>query len=233
MHYNTRMKKREIFSQIKIPTTAVVRIDGRGFGKVLKQLDFQKPYDIRFTKAMADSTEDFYNNSGITPSLVFIFSDEINLVFSRDIPFNGRLEKIDSVIPSFFSSALVINLGSTKPLSFDSRVLIIDRYDISEYLIWRQEECWRNLMSSYAYYFVRDEGLNVRQAQDRLKGLKTEELHELAWSHGTNLSQTPSWQRRGILIYKQKNRIIQDWEPPIFKKETGIQFINKIIENSK
>lgn len=251
MLHNTDLKKREIFAQIEITNTAIVRIDGRGFGKALRQLQFSKPYDIRFAKGMADSTETFFRKSGINPSLAYIFSDEINLLFTKNLPFNGRLEKIDSVIPSFFSSALVLALESPEPLSFDSRVAIIDTADIMEYLKWRQEECWRNLMSSYGYYLLKSDGMTAKEAAEKLKGLKSDQLHELAWDHGINLAQTPAWQRRGILVNKektfktiinpltgkettiQKSSIIQNWELPLFKNKAGSQLVDSIIKDSE
>jgi tRNA(His) 5'-end guanylyltransferase len=247
MLFNVRMKDREIFSQLKVPDTAIVRVDGRRFGKVLRKLNFSKPFDIRFANGMVESIELFFTKSGINPVLAYLFSDEVSLLFMRDLPFNGRLEKIDSVIPSFISSALALNLGSPDPMSFDSRVSAIDSKDIIEYLMWRQEECWRNLVSSYAFYLLRDDGFSAKQAAERLKGLKSDDLHELAWGYGINLSETPAWQRRGILVYKQKfekdsqnlltgektkamrTRIVKDWEPPIFKTEEGYRMIESIL----
>jgi len=244
------MKNREIFSQLTVPSAAIIRIDGRRFGRVLDQLQFDKPYDIRFTKGMVNSTTDFFNKSGINPSIAYLFSDEINLLFLKDMPFNGRLEKIDSIIPSFFSSALVLNLNIPEPFSFDSRVILIDKSNIVDYFNWRQLECWRNLMSSYAYYLLKADGLTAKEASDRLKGLKSGKLHELAWDHDINLAKTPVWQRRGIMVYKQgyikkgvnpltdeitktqRYRVVQDWELPIFKEETGIQFLKTILETT-
>ena len=248
MLFNARMKDCEIFSQLKVPDTAIVRVDGRRFGKVLRKLQFSKPFDIRFANGMVESIELFFIKSGINPVLAYLFSDEISLLFMRDLPFNGRLEKIDSVIPSFISSALALNLGSPDPMSFDSRVCVIDSKNITEYLIWRQEECWRNLVSSYAFYLLRDDGFSAKQAAERLKGLKSDDLHELAWGYGINLSETPAWQRRGILVYKQKfekdgqnlltgektkamrARIVKDWEPPIFKTDEGSRMIKGILQ---
>ena len=248
MLFNIRMKDCEIFSQLRVPDTAIVRVDGRRFGNVLRKLQFNKPFDVRFANGMVKSIELFFIKSGINPVLAYLFSDEISLLFIRDIPFNGRLEKIDSVIPSFISSALALNLCSPDPMSFDSRVLVIDSKDIIEYLIWRQEECWRNLVSSYAYYLLKDDGFSAKQAAERLKGLKSDDLHELAWGYGINLSETPAWQRRGILVYKQmfekdgqnlltgektkamRTRIVKDWEPPIFKTDEGARIIEGILK---
>lgn len=249
MLHNPRMKKREIFTQLEVPSTVVVRLDGRGFGRALTRLHFNKPYDTIFAKAMVEAVEDFFQQSGFDPTLAYLFSDEISLLFIKDLPYRGRLEKIDSIIPSFISSALVLRLDCHEPLAFDSRVAIMDTADIVEYFKWRQEECWRNLMVSYSYYFLRKDGMTPQQASKSLSGLRSQELHELAWDHGTNLAQTPAWQRRGILVYREKyskpgfnpqtqeatiaqrTRIIQDWEPPIFKTEAGDLFIRKIIED--
>jgi len=73
-----------------------------------------------------------------------------------------------------------------------------------------------------------------------------DKLHELAWDHDINLAKTPMWQRRGIMVYKQgyikkgvnplteeitntqRYRVIQDWELPLFKEETGIRFIHGV-----
>ncbi len=240
-----------MFSQLKVVSTAVLRVDGRGFSKALRKLEFNKPYDIRFTEGMVRSTHDFFSKSGINPTLAYLFSDEMNLVFVQDLPFNGRLEKIDSVIPSFIASALTINLGIAQPLSFDSRVSIIDRNDITEYLNWRQNECWRNLISSYGYYLLREDGMDAKEAAEKLEGMKSEKLHQLAWEHGINLAETPAWQRRGVMVYKQKfekqghnpltgedskvnrSKIIEDWELPRFKSDEGQQLINSIIHDSK
>jgi tRNA(His) guanylyltransferase len=245
------MKNRELFSQLKVASTAVLRVDGRGFSKALHKLEFKKPYDIRFAEGMVRSTHDFFSKSGINPTLAYLFSDEINLVFVQDLPFNGRLEKIDSVIPSFIASALTINLESAQPLSFDSRVSIIDRNDITEYLNWRQNECWRNVISSYGYYLLREAGMNAKEAAEKLKGMKSDKLHQLAWEHDINLAEAPAWQRRGVMVYKQtfekqgynpltgedskvgRSKIIEDWELPLFKSDEGEQLINSIIHDSK
>ncbi|MBW6517437.1 MAG: tRNA 5'-guanylyltransferase [ANME-2 cluster archaeon] len=241
------MKNKELFSQLKVVSTAVLRVDGRGFSKTLRKLEFKKPYDIRFTESMVRSTHDFFSESGINPTFAYLFSDEINLVFTRELPFNGRLEKIDSVIPSFIASALTIHLKSAYPLSFDSRVSIIDRNEITEYLNWRQNECWRNLVSSYAYYLLLEDGMNAKEAAVKLKGMKSDTLHQLAWEHGINLAETPAWQRRGVMIYKQtfekqghnpltgenpmvsRTKIVEDWELPLFKSDDGEQLIHSII----
>ncbi|MFQ6071586.1 MAG: tRNA(His) guanylyltransferase Thg1 family protein, partial [Methanosarcinales archaeon] len=135
------MKNREIYSELRVIPPIVVRIDGRNFKNTLQRLQFKKPYSIKFAKAMADSIELFFRDSGLNPILGYTFSDEINLLFF-ELPFKGRVEKLDSIIPSFFSSALTIlltsylkipSIGAGAVLSFDARVILLNKDNIIEY----------------------------------------------------------------------------------------------------
>jgi tRNA(His) guanylyltransferase len=163
------------------------------------------------------------------------------------MPYNNRIEKIDSIIPAFVSSALTIQLKLEKPVSFDSRIVILGKEDIYKYLLWRQAETWRNHMSSYGYYTLLKSGMSENEAATSLKNMKANHIHELVYSHGINLAETPRWQRCGIMVYReshektgfnplkqkevktQRRRIIQDWNPPIFKTEEGRKLIKRLV----
>ena len=240
------MKEREIYSHLKVFPPFAVRIDGRGFRRALGLLGLLKPYDERFAHAMADSIDLFFKESGLNPLFAFTFSDEISLFF-YEIPYNNRVEKIDSIIPAFVSSALTIQLKLDKPVSFDSRIILLGKEDIYKYLLWRQAETWRNHMSSYGYYTLLKSGMSENDAAMSLKNMKASDIHELVFSHGVNLAETPVWQRCGIMIYReshektgfnpikrkevktQRRRIIQDWNPPIFTTEEGKKLIESLL----
>jgi len=242
------MKEREIYSDLRVFPPFVVRIDGRGFRRALS--DFKKPYDERFAKAMADCVECFFRDSGLNPLFAFTFSDEINLFFS-EMPYNYRIEKIDSIIPSFFSSELTIRLELKKPVSFDSRVIPLGKEDIYRYLVWRQAETWRNHVSSYGYYTLRKSGLSENEAAVKLKNMKASAIHELVFQHGINLAETPAWQRCGVLVFRetydkkgydpvkktdvttQRTKIIQEWNTPIFKTDEGKNLIIRLLSEGK
>lgn len=240
------MKGREVYSGLRVYPPFAVRIDGRRFRRALASLDFEKPYDERFARSMADSTELFFNESGLNPLFAFLFSDEINIFFS-EIPFNERIEKIESIIPSFISSALTINLNPEKPLAFDSRIITLGKEDIHDYLLWRQAETWRNHVSSYGFYTLLENGMSEHEAATYLKNKKASQIHELVFRHGINLAVTPAWQRCGILVYRERyvktgynpvkktnvettrTKVVQDWAPPIFKSEEGRKLIEKLV----
>lgn len=236
------MKEREIYSRLRVFPPFAVRIDGRGFRRTLGLLGLKKPFDERFAHSMADSIELFFKESGLNPLFAFTFSDEISFLF-YEMPYNYRVEKIDSIIPGFFSSALTIFLDLKKPVSFDSRVILLGKEHIYTYLLWRQAETWRNHVSSYGYYTLLESGLGENEAAMRLKNMKAGEIHELLFRYGINLAETPQWQRCGIMVYResyekmgfnpvkqkevktQRKKIIQDWNLPIFKTEEGRKFI--------
>jgi tRNA(His) 5'-end guanylyltransferase len=163
------------------------------------------------------------------------------------MPYNYRIEKIDSIIPSFFSSALTIRLDLKKSVSFDSRIIPLGKEDIYRYLVWRQAETWRNHVSSYGYYMLRKTGLSKNEAAGQLKNMKASALHELVFKHGINLAQTPAWQRCGVLVFRetyekkgydplkkievttQRMKIIQQWNTPIFRTDIGRDLISQLL----
>jgi len=195
------MEKREIFSAITAIPPLIVRIDGRAFHRLARALSLKKPFDERFSNAMVQVCIALVADSGLNPEFAYTFSDEISLYFTK-LPFNGRVEKIDSVTASFAASSLTLALGGTYPLAFDSRVIPATPGFAVEYLASRQNEAWRNHLNGYCQQALMSEGLSAKKAADQLKGLPAQDLHEMMHVRGFNLATTPAWQRRGVLVYK-------------------------------
>lgn len=95
---------------------------------------------------------------------------------------------------------------------------------------------------AYAYWIFREMGYKPVEISKKLKGLKTEELHEIVFGQGVNLAKTPQWQRRGIFIYKHpflkktKNHLVtrwkleENWNLPLFTSREGVKLIQQILE---
>ena len=196
------MENREIFSNITTIPPVFVRLDGRAFHRLAENLALKKPFDDRFSDAMIRVCTALIADSGLCPEFAFTFSDEISLYFTR-LPFNGRVEKIDSVAASFAASTLTLELGGTPPLAFDARVIPATPAYAMEYLANRQNEAWRNHLNGYCQQALIKEGIRAKKAADRLKGLPAKNLHEMMHKRGFNLATTPAWQRRGVLVYKK------------------------------
>jgi tRNA(His) 5'-end guanylyltransferase len=243
------MKDREIYAEMRCIPPVVVRADGRNFKNTLSGLGFRKPYDQTFARAMADTAELFIKKSGLSPLFAYTFSDEVSFFF-MELPFEGRVEKIDSVMASFLGSALTINLQLKKPVAFDSRIVILQKEEIPAYFHWRQLEAWRNFVAAWGYYTLRDEGIDKTEASKYLKGKKEWEIHEMLFERGINLAALPAWQRRGVIISKEeyeisgfnpvlgketkslRRKVIQNWEIPNFKSEEGMAFLQKLINRN-
>ncbi|MGB3920146.1 tRNA(His) guanylyltransferase Thg1 family protein [Methanothrix sp.] len=213
----------EIYSGLRARPPLVARADGRGFKNILAGC--KKPYDAGFAGFMASSASSLFEDSGICPVLAFTFSDEINLAFLT-APFGGRIEKIDSLVASFLSAALSLQMG--RPVSMDCRTIPLCRSEIREYLIERQNEAWRNHVFSYGFYMLQEEGLDPSQAMERMRGMREPEIHEMLFQRGTNLAKTPSWERRGIMIYRDEGRVLQDWQLPLFSSEEGEELLARL-----
>jgi len=247
-------KDHEVFSALRMPKHGyyIIRCDGRNFHRLTDTLNFNKPYDRKFAELMVDSTLEVFR-SGLNPCLAYIFSDEVNLLF-LDLPFNGRIEKILSIVPSILSSAFTLNLhermGVGSVVSFDSRIILLTRELLYGYLCHRQMEAWRNHNNSYAYFTLISKGYKPRDASRMLRGLKTSQIHELVFKMaGINLSRTPCWQRRGILVryvlerkygydplrnvkvetFRRRLRV--EWEIPMFHSEDGCRLIQESISS--
>ena len=231
------MKDYEVYSSLKVPKNSkiIVRLDGRTFHKLARDLNLIKPYDENFYRVIAEVCEDLFKE--FSPMFVYTFSDEISLLLSN-IPFGGRIEKINSVIASFASSSFVINYDTEfkKPPAFDSRIIPLNDDDILKYFTWRQNEAWRNCVNSHGISYLQKR-YSKSKANDILNGMKLNDVHELLFENGINLNDVETYKKRGIGIYrknkkiegfnKNKNRnqisyrsyVYTDWELPIFSED--------------
>ncbi|MDV2481365.1 tRNA 5'-guanylyltransferase [Methanoculleus sp. Wushi-C6] len=196
-------KDREIFSNLSIFPPVFVRLDGRAFHRLSRALELKKPFDPAFHTAMRSVCRYLLTESGLTPTFAYTFSDEISLYFST-LPFSGRVEKLDSVTAAVAASALTIELGCREPLAFDARTIPATGEFAIEYLIWRQNEAWRNHINAYCQTALVEEGMSAREAAATLRGMQSDAMHEMMFERGVNLAATPAWQRRGTLLYREE-----------------------------
>jgi len=238
--------KHEIFSQLQVPpdTPFFARLDGRRFQAISEKAGAEKPFDERFAKCLVASARAL-SESNFNPALVYVASDEISTLFLHAAPFRRRIEKTDSIFAGIASSAFSLSAAKlfkkTLITAFDSRIIVSFQEKVTDYLTWRQGDAWRNHNNAYAYWLFRRNGYKSSEATKKLKGLKTKDLHEILFSHDINLTQTPAWQRRGILVYKEpyqkqvKNQIVtrrqikENWNLPLFSSKEGKDLIRQIL----
>ncbi|MDO8870674.1 MAG: tRNA(His) guanylyltransferase Thg1 family protein [Methanobacteriaceae archaeon] len=107
------MKECEMFSSLKVPcgSKILLRLDGRGFYNLSKQIGLKKPYDPFFLDAMVNTATEIFKE--FSPSFIYTFSDEFNILLA-DIPFSGRIEKLNSVFASFTANSFYSNIIKNK-----------------------------------------------------------------------------------------------------------------------
>jgi len=240
--------ERQIFSKTSVPpeTPFFIRLDGWKFKELSESFNLEKPFDEKFAGCLVSSGKAIFEK-GFDPTLVYVASDELSILFFNSLPFRGRVEKLDSVMAGLISSAFTLNFKKffkkNNVVAFDSRIIVVVNNDkIIEYLAWRQMNTWRNHNNAYAYWVLRKLGHKPSEISKKLKGLKTEELHEMMFRHGVNLSTTLAWQRRGILIFKKpvprkagsqfvtRWKITENWKLPVFTSKHGVELIKQILE---
>ncbi|WP_054856718.1 tRNA(His) guanylyltransferase Thg1 family protein [Vulcanisaeta sp. JCM 16159] len=122
---------RVVTSIVKPPI--VVRLDGAGFGKALR--DFNWPRDERVHRALIKAAVELMRAFSGEYSLVI--SDEINVFLLSYVPFNGREYKLISSMAGLASAMVSNALG--RVLYFDARVIPLNDNcrDVARYMLYR------------------------------------------------------------------------------------------------
>ena len=231
------MKEFEVYSSLRVPKNSkiIIRLDGRSFHKLARDLKLVKPYDDNFYNVISEVCRDLFEE--FSAQFVYSFSDEISLLLDN-VPFDGRVEKIDSVMASFAASSFVMHydVEFKKPPAFDSRIIPVGDGDIPDYFRWRQDESWRNCVNSHGIAYLKSKYSNS-QANDKIKGMNLSDIHEFLFANGINLNDVETYKKRGIAVYRKNKKvtgfnkkenknqvsyrsyIYADWELPIFSEK--------------
>ena len=191
--------------QIILPETYMVaRLDGRGFTRLTKEVcKFEAPFDVRFRDLMTKTVEALMD-CGFRVVYGFTESDEISLLFApEDNAFGRKVRKYNSTLAGEASASFSLALGQVA--TFDCRIVPLPTIErVKDYFLWRQEDTHRNSLNSHCYWMLRKEGKSVQEATAMLEGQSVSYKSELLFSRGVNFDKLPSWQKRGIGIWKEQ-----------------------------
>jgi tRNA(His) 5'-end guanylyltransferase len=212
---------------------------------------FEKPFDDKLSNVMDIATIELCKY--LNPKFAYTQSDEISLVFTdiekieSELIFDGKVQKLCSIsaskITAAFNKAMlkilllfkynpneIIEKIMTDNLPqinavFDSRVFIIpDFREVSNYFIWRQQDCTRNSVSMAA---------SANFPHKLLEGKSSEEKQEMLFTEkGINWNDYLIKYKRGVIIKKQlifvdgengepvqRNKWLPDYNTPIFTQD--------------
>jgi tRNA(His) 5'-end guanylyltransferase len=214
-----RMKSYEACYETRVParTYTIIRLDGKGFSKFTKM--FKKPFDDSLSNAMDSATIKLCEY--LNPKFAYTQSDEISLVFTdvenieSELIFDGKVQKLCSISASKVTAAFnktMLQIAAltmspdelySKVISgvfpeidavFDSRVFIIpDFREVSNYFIWRQQDCTRNSISMAA---------SSVYSHKELEGKSSSEKQEMLFQKGINWNDYKTKYKRGTVIKK-------------------------------
>lgn len=209
------MKKYEQYSNLTTinDLPLILRIDGRSFSNYVKKLKLDKPFDSRLRDIFIEVSKDLLKD--FSTKYIYTFSDEINILLDT-VPFNGRIEKIDSVFASFVAGSFMkhlfmnadyfdVDITEIDNVSFDCRIITTANH-IQDYFKWRQDEAWRNCLNSYAQ-FILNKTYDPKITAQKLYKLNKSQVHELLFQNGINIAHVPTWQKRGLAVYKKEYEI--------------------------
>ena len=254
-----RMREYEACYETKVPprTYTIMRLDGKGFSKYTQMFD--KPFDDTLSNVMDAATIELCKF--LNPKFAYTQSDEISLMFTdvdnieADMIFDGKIQKLCSLsagkVTAAFNKIMLKMLALSKytpndlierlvsdrlpeiDAVFDSRVFIIpDFREVSNYFVWRQQDCTRNSVSMAASANFKHGELEGKSSADKQEMLFLEK--------GINWNNYATKYKRGTIIRKcpiqvdgqngetvTRNKWLPDYNTPVFTQET--EYLHKLI----
>jgi len=186
------------------------RIDGRAFHTFCRGLE--KPYSKAFIQAMQDTCK--YLVKETTAVLGYVQSDEISLGWtdSQHCPFDGRVQKLESVLASMASAEFVYKIlrgmfsgeaadeydldtmlakvDKVRPC-FDCRVFNVPSMEeLANAFLWRENDAIKNSISGMSLHFYSHKELQGKNSDEkihmmRMKGYCFYEDTDPAFMRGT------------------------------------------------
>ena len=168
------------------------RIDGRAFHTLCKGL--KKPYSEAFIQTMQEVCKFLVGETGA--ALGYVQSDEISLGWNdySKAPFEGRIQKLESVLASMAaakfvqfieasksSSPLVINYGidilwhrtQIHVPSFDCRVFNLpNEGELANAFLWRENDAIKNSITGMALHFFSHKQIQGKSGEEKIAMMK-------------------------------------------------------------
>jgi tRNA(His) 5'-end guanylyltransferase len=208
-----RFKDYEEASEQVLPARmpVVLRLDGNSFSRLTARDEFDKPFDDQFEGAMnvaAMAVMDYCSGAQVA----YCQSDEISILLRNNMSVNtepflaNRTQKLSSLCAA--KASVAFNKENREhsidtEAVFDCRAFVVPEDDVVNYFLWRQRDAFKNCISSYAHYNLKDK-YGRKTAQKMLHGKSTDERQELIYQElGQNPNDLPTRWKRGRCISRE------------------------------
>lgn len=218
-----RMKEYELAEAGRVSLRGlpvVARVDGRAFHTLTRKLKAQQPFDDKFISLMDDTCKFLVEETHAVVG--YVQSDEITLLLSDDSFFNGRFQKLTSVIASLaaakFNRLLVerytdIPLGNVFP-SFDTRVWVVPtKEEAVNAVLWREYDASKNSVAMLAQSLFSHKDLQNKNGNE-MQGMCLRQ-------HNVNWNDLPDRHKRGA-YYRRRTveRALTPTEKAVIEAKT-------------
>jgi tRNA(His) 5'-end guanylyltransferase len=177
----------------------IARLDGRAFHTYTRGM--KRPFDERMQYMMRNTTSALVD--AFHPLVGYTQSDEITLVWNSPTLFDGRFQKMTSVLAGYASTTfmrehmLTGGLPNQTPC-FDCRVFQVnDLDDAIDVLAWREDDAVKNSVAMAAQSIY-----SHKELMNKHRGDMMDMLHD----KGINWNDYPAHFKRGIYL----KRIVED-----------------------
>lgn len=203
----------------------VARLDGHGFSNFTRNLT--KPYDVRLTELMRDTTKMLVEQTNAT--IGYTQSDEISLVWyipdenPGEYYFGGRFQKLVGILTSKATGYFIRELDKRIPEKageqpeIDARVWSVPTLrDAGRMLLWRERDAIKNSITMLASAHFSHKQLHKITGNQKLEWLREK---------GDPWEDHPAYFRKGS--YFKRVKVLRDLTPeelafiPEDKRPTG------------
>ena len=208
---------------------AMIRLDGNHFHTWIKKAGLKKPFDDRMITAMQKTTLELCKNIS-SCVMGYCQSDEISLVLKKgeneksEPWFGNRVQKLCSISASICSVAFNDAIREqfenqyVEKAYFDSRVIFLPSLDeVINCLIWRQNDCIKNSVSSLAQSMFSCKKLLNKHQDEQIEMMKKEK--------GIDWNDLSTVKKMGTLVHKKQTE--GEWNGEKFYR--GVFFIDEEI----
>lgn len=176
----------------------------------------------------ADINTDVWFGNGIqkmasvSASMATMFFNKRFEMYNNDSILNGAGGVVssieDGVVSSYFNKR---ERAISKGACFDARVFNVPVDEVTNAVLWRQEDAIRNSKSSLAQHYFSAKELHKKTANEMVAMVK--EKTGIAWD------ELPIWMQRGSACIKKNGTWVIDDEMPILKGE-GRNYVEQLIQ---
>lgn len=171
-----------------------VRLDGRGFGKLLRgRHELDRPLDVRVRDILI-ATADYLMNGSAPVVFGYTHSDEITLLLRRE---PTRIAATIATLVGEASAKCTLLLGAL--VSFSAEVAELPDVDgVVDYFEWRQDAAARAAVQAHGAWGLQQRGTGEAAARAQVAAADEAGLVALLGALAIDVGGLPLWQTRGV-----------------------------------